>query len=260
MAKKRGGVGGLVAIALVVWVAAGFFAWRRYGATTDATAAKDSAVASGAPTTTAAPPAAPAAPPASSTTVAASAATAAASAATAPPASSKPAAPAPQAEASIPADTNKCVAGLFPEGSFKGPADFAFVCLEANAPRGGLSVKARLIHGADGNVTDAMREWAGLEWYEMAAFSFLRARCCARPVKLAWRFEPACPLQKTLDDFEAAVRARDDAKLAGAVEEYTKTVRCLNKLGQSKNFGYNVPPGAGATLVGKMLERNGHRL
>jgi hypothetical protein len=248
MAKKRGGVGGLVAVALLVWGIAGFFAWRRYGAApvADVGPAKDptAATASGAPPVAVAGP---------GSAAASGVAPAAASGEAAPSTAPKPAAP-------VPADTDVCVATLFPEGSFKGPADFAFVCREANAMRGGLAVKARLINGADGKVTDAMREWAGLEWYEMAAFSFLRARCCARPVTLAWRFKPACPLQKVLDEIELVVRSRDDAKLAPVIAEYTKTVRCLNKLGQSKNFGHTVPPGAGATLISNMLKRNGHAL
>ena len=46
--------------------------------------------------------------------------------------------------------------------------------------RGATALRSRVVlASADGRPTDAMREWALLSWYEMAAFAVVRGRCCA---------------------------------------------------------------------------------
>ena len=136
------------------------------------------------------------------------------------------------------------------------PPKFKFLCTETNALKGGLEMRSRIIVGAKGGVSDAMREWAGLDWHEMAAFSTLRARCCAPPLPaLEYNFKLVCPLDKALDAMEAAVSARDKTAFDAASADYREQVSCLSKFGQGSNFGRNGPPGSGTQAFDKLTQR-----
>ena len=54
----------------------------------------------------------------------------------------------------------------------------------------------KMVVGAGGKLTDGMREWAGLGWYEAAAYGVLRARCCPTPAPLKWSFNLVCPVDQ----------------------------------------------------------------
>jgi len=145
---------------------------------------------------------------------------------------------------------------LFPPGGFSSaPPVFDFVCSEPNPLRGGTSVRSRLVLGGGGAVTDGMRLWAGLGWYEMAAYAVLRARCCASPPKLHWSFDLACPIDQPLAALEKAVAAGDKAATKAALDEYTRQAHCLNHFGQATNFGQAGSPGAGMVMFDKLLSR-----
>jgi hypothetical protein len=156
-----------------------------------------------------------------------------------------------------PVDVSACVAALFPGGTFaKQKPDFAFVCEEADPLRGGTLVRSQLIRaGGDSSSTEATREWVGTGWYMIAAWTLLRARCCAAPPKPRFGFEVVCPVADELAALEAALRKKDDAGVAKALEAYTKQMRCISKFGQAENFGMVGPPGADIAAFEKMLGR-----
>jgi hypothetical protein len=192
------------------------------------------------------------------------AAEAAASAAARPSASS-PTSAAPSTVASSPgpkrvappANVSECVSGFFDAKSFpQNQPDFSFVCAMADPIKGGTEVRSKLVSAAGvGLVTAAMRDWAGLGWYEMAGYSLLRSACCAKPPALSWTFAPACPVERALTALEEAIATRDRAGMDAALDTYNNDVVCLNQFGQAPNFGQTGPPGAGRPAFEKLRDR-----
>jgi hypothetical protein len=156
-----------------------------------------------------------------------------------------------------PTETSACVAALFPEHTFKAKPDLAFVCTEANALTGATEVKSQVVLGSTGGVSQGMRLWAGLGWYNMAAYSLLRTQCCAEVPKLTWKFDLMCPVDERLAEIETAMGAKDIDELEASIERYTKDVRCLSKFGQANNFGQSSGAGAGVLALRKLLEKAG---
>jgi hypothetical protein len=75
--------------------------------------------------------------------------------------------------------TTTCVAGYLPKGAFAKPPDVSWMCKERDPREGGIKLRAAVVQGAPaGAPTDAMKLFARLGWYEMAAFAVIRAGCC----------------------------------------------------------------------------------
>ncbi|HSN98808.1 MAG TPA: hypothetical protein VLS89_11005 [Candidatus Nanopelagicales bacterium] len=145
-----------------------------------------------------------------------------------------------------------CVAPLFPEGTFsKKIPDLSFVCTEPDPRRGVGHIKKQVVLGtANGLVSDGMREWALLGWYELAAFAVLRARCCqdAPPLTLPPTPPPCAPLDKTLDELGAAAIAApsiDDPAYKAVQKRFHDTLYCLVRTGGTSIFGHTGPPRGG---------------
>ena len=157
-----------------------------------------------------------------------------------------------------PIDLMSCVTEAFkPDtiGNLEG-LSFEFVCAQNNPLKGGTSMRARLVTAAGkGRVTDAMREWAGLGWYEMAAYSIIRVRCCQQVEPVSFHFNLACPIDTAINDWEEALVGGNRESVEDAVSDYSKAVRCLSQFGQSTNFGRNGPPGAGVTALRRIIAR-----
>ncbi len=218
----------LLAIAVGVWLVAGYFFWIRQ------------------PSNAAAPP-----PPTPSSDPSNDPASAPPPPANEPPASARPA-------TAPPPDVDACVKRAFaPDslGSASTPT-FGFVCDETNPLKAGTEMRARLLLAAGrGVVTPAMRLWAGLGWYEMAALSLLRAHCCGDLAPLTFHFKLACPIDEALARWETVIRTGDRAQIDAAVDDYHQAVRCLSQFGQSQNFGRDAPPGADITPLREIIAR-----
>jgi hypothetical protein len=104
-----------------------------------------------------------------------------------------------------------------------------------------------------------MRKWVQLAWYEMMAYSLLRARCCPSVPPLEWKFELSCPVDEPLLRFEKAVKARDNDAIDEVLLDYGEEIRCLSRFGQAPNFNQGAPPGSGVEIVMELLERAGVR-
>ena len=161
-------------------------------------------------------------------------------------------------------DVAACMMPLFAKGTFKRGAspDFGFVCSEADPRRGVAAIKKQVVlAGAKRNVSEGMREWALLGWYELASYSVMRARCCpgAPPLKLPAPPPPCQPLETALDELGAAAlvaKTPKDKALEAAVKRYTKEVYCLVRAGGTSLFGYVGPPKGGeVTAFRKTLAR-----
>jgi len=170
---------------------------------------------------------------------------------------SAPAKPPPKPPKPKPIDVNACVTSVLPDGSFSKPPSFEFICTEADPVKGALTVKSTIIKGAAGSTSKAMREWVKLGWYEMLAYSLLRAKCCNAPPALAWSFDISCPVDKPLKRFEKAVRGRDTKAFDKIFFEYAEEIRCLSRFGQAPDFNQGAPPGSGIEIIRLFLERGG---
>jgi hypothetical protein len=142
---------------------------------------------------------------------------------------------------------------LFPEDTFAFTKPyFDFVCAETNARKGGNNLRIQVIRSGGGakGVTQGMREWAELGWYEMASFTIARTLCCpdAEPLDTPGSTDD-CTLDKSLQQLADAVVTGDDAAVDTAVTQYTKTVHCLARAGAARAFGQRGLPGSRATGV-----------
>ncbi len=71
-----------------------------------------------------------------------------------------------------------CVSGYLPKGTFEKAPDMSWVCEESDPRTGAEKLRVAVINGGKGNVTDAMKIFARIGWYDMAAFAVVRAGCC----------------------------------------------------------------------------------
>lgn len=85
-------------------------------------------------------------------------------------------------------DTGRCVADFLPKGTFGAqvPA-FNWVCSQSDPREGGAQLRAGVVAGRppDG-ISDSMKAFSQLGWYEMAAYAVVYRACCpdAAPLKL----------------------------------------------------------------------------
>ncbi len=115
------------------------------------------------------------------------------------------------------------------------------MCAEPDVLKGAAGVRAELVR-AHKNESEGMREWALLGWYELAAFSVIRGRCCPSPppLKMAEVPRSCAPVPEVLAAIdEAIVSAADvsDERLRKAVDAYTHDVYCIVRTGIAARFG-----------------------
>jgi hypothetical protein len=156
-------------------------------------------------------------------------------------------------------DVGVCMQQLFPPDTFAQPPTLDFVCTERDPYKGGVALRVKVIRagGAAGDVTEGMREWSMLGWYEMAAFAVGRALCCpnAQTLKSIHRID-TCPLTDRLAALGAAALGSDDAAVRAALKDYAAVLRCLVAAGTASTFGQPGPPDPGSvTTFRKTLDR-----
>src|SRR5262249_45374742 len=99
------------------------------------------------------------------------------------------------------------------------------------------------------NISEGMREWALLGWYELAAYSVMRERCCPSPPPLQLPEVRGCtPMPEVLSGISAAAAATtdpEDRALKKAVDAYTNNVYCISRSGIAARFGRVGPPQGG---------------
>src|SRR5262249_38317751 len=141
---------------------------------------------------------------------------------------------------SAPAGVTACVVPLFPADSFDASTDFSFLCAETDPFKGGTAVRTELVR-ARRNISEGMREWALLGWYETAAFSVIRSRWCpsAPPLQLP-EVRGCTPMPEVLGQLAAAAGSTSDPAdkaLKKAVDAFTDDVHCIVRSGNAARFG-----------------------
>jgi hypothetical protein len=197
------------------------------------------------------------APPASA--VAPEAATSAASAPAVASSASAVSSPSSVASASVDrAAVTACVVGLFAPRSFeKAKPDLSFVCTDPFPLRGVTRVQSQVALGrwGKGGMSEGMREWATLGWYQIAAYAVFRGHCCASAPPYEWTFDLNCPLDAALLEIERVARVKDTAAMRPAMEQFNLQASCLTRLGQAPLFGQTRLPAAGADMLDRLVAR-----
>ncbi|MEI9952610.1 MAG: hypothetical protein WDO74_27425 [Pseudomonadota bacterium] len=71
-----------------------------------------------------------------------------------------------------------CVSGYLPKGTFEKAPEMSWVCEESDPRTGAEKLRVAVINGGKGATTEAMKIFARMGWYDMAAFAVVRAGCC----------------------------------------------------------------------------------
>lgn len=139
-----------------------------------------------------------------------------------------------------------CVAGYLPEKSFEKAPELGTFCGETDPKKGAEKLRVAIVSGAPKGhgPTDAMKIFARLGWYEMAAFAVVRTGCCpdAKPLALP-EAQAGCGLTDTLKELGetvAAVKPIDEP-----LKKYTEAVRCEVSKSGGKTLGRDGPPKGG---------------
>jgi serine/threonine-protein kinase len=157
------------------------------------------------------------------------------------------------------ADVTSCAKSQFAAGTFADatPLDFSWMCAESDPRRGAATLKGLVVRaGGNGPVTEAMKEWALLHWYELAAFGVVRARCCAgaSPLVLPAPIGRCAPLDRAIDDLAAA--SNGDADFSAPLAAFRGAVHCTIASGLVADYTYKDAPPAGAEgILEKLLAR-----
>ncbi len=127
-----------------------------------------------------------------------------------------------------------CVAGYLPPDTFGKAPDLAFVCGEADPRLGAEKLHGAVVSGAPrGQVTDAMKIFAKIGWYDMAAFAVVRAGCCpdASPLAIPKLSDSCTKMDESLREVGEAVVAMKP--VGPALKKYTESIHCELNLGRS---------------------------
>jgi hypothetical protein len=125
-----------------------------------------------------------------------------------------------------------CVAGYLPKGAFGKAPELDWLCSETDPRVGGEKLHSAVVAGAPkGTVTDAMKIFARIGWYDMAAFAVVHNGCCleAKPVTIP-EGHAECSMDTALREVGDAVIAARDVEVA--LKRYTDSIHCeLNQGG-----------------------------
>jgi serine/threonine protein kinase len=138
-----------------------------------------------------------------------------------------------------------CVSGYLPKGTFDKAPDMSWVCEEADPRTGAEKLRVAVINGGKGNVSDAMKIFARIGWYDMAAFAVVRAGCCetAKPLSLPPPSAGCTAMDESLREIGSSVvasRSYDEPMKA-----YTAAIHCELNAGKGAALRHVARPAGG---------------
>jgi Protein kinase domain len=138
--------------------------------------------------------------------------------------------------------TAACVAGFLPKDAFKEAPDVDWLCTETDPRAGAEKLRTEVVKGGAGRVTDAMKLFSRLGWYDMAVYAAVQSGCCAstQPLSLPAPSQGCASMSETLSALGHAVATgqKHDAALAA----YTANVECEIKANQSSAYRHKELP------------------
>jgi hypothetical protein len=139
------------------------------------------------------------------------------------------AAPPGTASTQLPAeeDLRACVEDFFPQGTFVRKVPFDYVCANDNPRKAAVMLHQQLVKGGAGGVTEGMRMWSSLSWYELVVVSMIRDACCpgASPLDLPEPGEPCAPMVGVIAKVSRGGCTQEAARERALLFE--ESVRCL---------------------------------
>jgi hypothetical protein len=139
-----------------------------------------------------------------------------------------------------------CVAGYLPPNTFGKAPDLAFVCSESDPRNGAEKLHGAVVTGAPrGQVTEAMKIFAKIGWYDMAAFAVVRAGCCpdAAPLGIPKLSDSCSKMDESLREVGDAVVAMKPVE--PALKKYTESIHCELNSGRSNVLRRKERPAGG---------------
>lgn len=142
--------------------------------------------------------------------------------------------------------TGSCVASYLPKGAFAKDPELGSLCSVTDPNKGAQDLRVALVGSAPkGAVTDAMKLWSRLGWYDMAAYAVVRAGCCEEPKDLTLA-EPG----KGCDSMAEALRDVAKDVVGGkpyedSLKKYAGAIQCELNAGHTQVPGRNQRPQAG---------------
>ena len=130
----------------------------------------------------------------------------------------------------------------------------SWVCEETDPRNGAEKLRVGVINGAKGATTDAMKIFARIGWYDMAAFAVVRAGCCeaAKPLSLPPPSNGCSPMDEALRDVGSAVvaaRSYDES-----LKKYTAAIHCEMNAGKGGILRHpNRPAGGEDSAFGELV-------
>ena len=133
---------------------------------------------------------------------------------------------------------SSCVIGYLPKNTFMSAPDFSGLCDQADPRAGADKLRVAIVASGPktGGASDAMKIFARIGWYDMAAFAVVRAGCCpeAKPLELP---EPS----KTCDNMAEALRNVGQEVVANhpaeeSLKKYTAAIHCELNAGHGQSF------------------------
>lgn len=147
-----------------------------------------------------------------------------------------------------------CVAGYMPKGTFDKAPDMSWMCDEADPRIGAEKLRVAVINGAKGQTTDAMKIFARIGWYDMAAYSVVRAGCCenAKPLALPPPSSGCSAMDESLRDVGSAVVAARSYE--EPLKKYTAAIHCEMNAGKGGVLHHpNRPAGGEDSAFGELV-------
>jgi hypothetical protein len=139
-----------------------------------------------------------------------------------------------------------CVAGYLPEKAFDKAPDLGSFCAETDPRKGAEKLRIAIVAGAPKGQgpTDAMKIFARLGWYEMAAFAVIRAGCCPDATALSLPEAKAeCAIIDSLKDLGETVSAVKP--IDEPLKRYTEAIHCEVNKGGGRALGRSGRPVGG---------------
>ena len=142
---------------------------------------------------------------------------------------------------------SSCVMGYMPKNTFGSAPDFSGICDQTDPRAGADKLRVAVVASAPktGGATDAMKIFARIGWYDMAAFAVVRAGCCPDPKPLQLP-EPS----KTCGDMAEALRGVGQEVVANhpaeeSLKKYTAAIHCELNVGRGQIFRKAERPSGG---------------
>jgi hypothetical protein len=149
-----------------------------------------------------------------------------------------------------------CVAGMLPEETFLSKPKLEFICTGEDPRKVSDALRIEIVLGkGTRSVTDAMKLWTELGWYQHAFVAAARSRCCppATPSLQSDLGGPPCRFDAALSDLGFAVAEGEDDHLDKALVDFEGAMNCLAKAPTKTTYGFASPPGGAEAETFKSL-------